>query len=281
LQPLDNLNDFESVSFLLKGLGSDYDLFVTSVTTRVDPLSIDELYGHLLAHEMRLEQQISFAGSHGPGSYFPSDASSASRPTCQICGKFGHIAARCCHRQDTSFTDQQQPPSPHAYYSTPVMLAEKVWYLDTGATHHITNDLQHLILTHEDYHRQDEIWVGNGTSLPVSHIGSASLNLSRCQFILKQLLRVPSICKNLLSVKQFALDNSVFFEFHSSYFVIKDSQTWIILHQGRINDGLYQLLPSPCSSSIKQALVGERTSANSWHKRLSHPAFRTVQTVIS
>jgi hypothetical protein len=40
LQPLDNLNDFESVSFLLKGLGSDYDLFVTSVTTRVDPLQL-------------------------------------------------------------------------------------------------------------------------------------------------------------------------------------------------------------------------------------------------
>jgi hypothetical protein len=52
------LNDFESVSFLLKGLGSEYDPFVTSVTTRVDPLSIDELYGLLLAHEMRLEQQV-------------------------------------------------------------------------------------------------------------------------------------------------------------------------------------------------------------------------------
>jgi len=53
------LNDFESVSFLLKGLGSEFDPFVTSTTTRVDPLSFDELYGHLLAHEMRIEQQLS------------------------------------------------------------------------------------------------------------------------------------------------------------------------------------------------------------------------------
>jgi hypothetical protein len=52
------LNDFESVSFLLKGLGSEFDPFFTSVTTRVDPLSFDELYGHLLTHEMRIEQQI-------------------------------------------------------------------------------------------------------------------------------------------------------------------------------------------------------------------------------
>jgi hypothetical protein len=60
------LNDFESVSFLLKGLGSKYDPFVTSVTTRVDPLSIDELYSHLLAHEMRLEQQIPAIDVHPP-----------------------------------------------------------------------------------------------------------------------------------------------------------------------------------------------------------------------
>ena len=46
------LNDFEIVSFLLASLGSDYDSFVTLVTTRVDPLSIEELYGHLLAHEL-------------------------------------------------------------------------------------------------------------------------------------------------------------------------------------------------------------------------------------
>ena len=51
------LNDFEIISFLLAGLGFEYDFFVTSVTTRVDPLTIDELNGHLLAHELWLEHQ--------------------------------------------------------------------------------------------------------------------------------------------------------------------------------------------------------------------------------
>ena len=51
------LNDFEITLFLLAGLGSEYDFFVTSVTTRVDSLTIDELNGHLLAHELRLEHQ--------------------------------------------------------------------------------------------------------------------------------------------------------------------------------------------------------------------------------
>jgi len=52
------LNDFKLLSFLLAGLGSEFDPFVTSVTTRVDPMSIEELYVHLLTHEMQLEHNL-------------------------------------------------------------------------------------------------------------------------------------------------------------------------------------------------------------------------------
>ena len=45
-------------NFLLS-LGSEYDSLVISVHQRVAPPSIDELYGHLLSHELRLEQQTS------------------------------------------------------------------------------------------------------------------------------------------------------------------------------------------------------------------------------
>ncbi|XP_059452816.1 uncharacterized protein LOC132183403 [Corylus avellana] len=64
------LNDFESVPFLLVGLGSDYDPFVTSVTTRVDPLTIDEINGHLLAHEMRIEHNMPIAEMQLPSANY-------------------------------------------------------------------------------------------------------------------------------------------------------------------------------------------------------------------
>uniref|UniRef100_A0A151UEF3 Uncharacterized protein n=1 Tax=Cajanus cajan TaxID=3821 RepID=A0A151UEF3_CAJCA len=38
---------------------------------------------------------------------------------------------------------------------------------------------------------------------------------------LNNLLLVPSITKNLVSVSQFARDNDVFFEFHSNYCFVK------------------------------------------------------------
>ncbi|KAF5458061.1 hypothetical protein F2P56_022125 [Juglans regia] len=48
------LNDYELIYFLLAGLGPEYDSFVTSVTTRVEHLSVEDLYDHLLAHEKAL-----------------------------------------------------------------------------------------------------------------------------------------------------------------------------------------------------------------------------------
>jgi len=50
------LKSSEFVSYLLAGLNSEYDPLVTSITTRVDPLSIEELYGYLLTYEQRINQ---------------------------------------------------------------------------------------------------------------------------------------------------------------------------------------------------------------------------------
>jgi hypothetical protein len=51
------LIDCEMVSYILSGLNSEYDSFVTTITTRLDPISMEELYGHLLTFKSQLEQQ--------------------------------------------------------------------------------------------------------------------------------------------------------------------------------------------------------------------------------
>ena len=49
----------DQVLYVLGGLGADYNSLVTSVTTRGDFPSIDELYSQLMTFENRLEQQRS------------------------------------------------------------------------------------------------------------------------------------------------------------------------------------------------------------------------------
>ena len=51
------IQDSELVSHILAGLGTDYESLVTSVTTRPDSIKLNDLYGYLLSHEIRLDQQ--------------------------------------------------------------------------------------------------------------------------------------------------------------------------------------------------------------------------------
>uniref|UniRef100_A0A2N9FDU4 Reverse transcriptase Ty1/copia-type domain-containing protein n=1 Tax=Fagus sylvatica TaxID=28930 RepID=A0A2N9FDU4_FAGSY len=175
------LNDIEMISFLLAGLGSDYDSFVTSVNTRVEPLSLEDLYGHLLAHELRLIQNqpsvdLSVAAANyaqkgssnrgGRGNRFPTTpqagcpsspghrtkhgrgrgrghSSNGSRPMCQVCGKLGHIAFTCYHRFDKAYATERNA-NLQALLATPQPQYDNNWYSDIGASHHLTSDLSNL-----------------------------------------------------------------------------------------------------------------------------------------
>jgi hypothetical protein len=50
------LREEETISYILAGLGPNYDLLVTSLTTRTDDITLDEVYSHLLAFEHCHEQ---------------------------------------------------------------------------------------------------------------------------------------------------------------------------------------------------------------------------------
>lgn len=48
------LIDYELINYILAGLGSKYDPIITSLTTRLDPMNIQKIYGHLMHSELRL-----------------------------------------------------------------------------------------------------------------------------------------------------------------------------------------------------------------------------------
>lgn len=50
-----SLQEEEIVSYILIGLGEEYDSFVTSMT-HIDSVSLTDLYAHILSYELRNEQ---------------------------------------------------------------------------------------------------------------------------------------------------------------------------------------------------------------------------------
>ena len=82
----------------------------------------------------------------------------------------------------------------------------------------------------------------NSQGLAINSSGSTKffLLLTLEPLSLKQLLHVPAITKNLISVSKFTKDNNVFFEFYPNHCAVKSQGTNKVLLQGSLDpDGLY------------------------------------------
>jgi hypothetical protein len=70
--------------------------------------------------------------------------------------------------------------------------------------------------------------------LHILHIGHSSIESNDRPLALCDVLHVPNITKNLLSVHKFTRDNDVFLNFIHGLFLVKDRNTRSKLLEGRI-----------------------------------------------
>jgi hypothetical protein len=138
----------------------------------------------------------------------PNNSNQCYQPKCQICDKLGHIAKSC-----PQLTSQNVSIN----CATTSTGKDKNWLLDSATSHNITGDLFNLSI-HSKYDGIDEVILGDGSSLVVSHIGSLSLHSPFRTFTLRDTLCVPNLCKNLISVHHLTKQNNVFVEFHPFHF---------------------------------------------------------------
>jgi hypothetical protein len=152
------------------------------------------------------------------------------------------------------------------------------WFTDTGATNHITGELNKLSI-HEKYDGRDHVHTASGTGMEISHIGHSVLHTPDSSLHLNNILHVPNAPKNLLSVHKLTLHNDIFIEFHALFFLIKDEATGTTLFKGPCRDGLYPLVTAYTGSS-KQAFLTIKPSSSTWHRRLGHPSSFVVQKIL-
>jgi Reverse transcriptase (RNA-dependent DNA polymerase)/gag-polypeptide of LTR copia-type/GAG-pre-integrase domain len=204
---------------------------------------------------------------------------------CQICYKKGHQARNCWYRSDLTNYPEVSSTTIQAHLAQPTIQANSAqpdsissgpdWYLDSGATHHVTNDINNLS-SYMPYDGMDSLKIGNGLGMRISHIGSCKLTLANYALVLSDVLYVPSFTKNLLSLSKLLHDNPILIEFHENCCVIKERLTLMPLLQIMLHEGLYiiSLHISP------NAFFGARVSANLWHSRLGHPSSSTTLQVL-
>ncbi|RVW82298.1 Retrovirus-related Pol polyprotein from transposon RE1 [Vitis vinifera] len=139
---------------------------------------------------------------------------------------------------------------PHAYIVAPNLDSNTSWFVDSGATHHMTIDSNTLDVS-DHYSGTGNVVVGNGQTLDIFSVGHTSFpsRKSSKSLHLTNVLHVPQITKNLISVAKFTQDNDVILEFDSHGCFVKDKKSREILLQGNLKEGLYQLDISKVSSN--------------------------------
>ncbi|KAH7519006.1 hypothetical protein FEM48_Zijuj09G0231700 [Ziziphus jujuba var. spinosa] len=113
------------------------------------------------------------------------------------------------------------------------------WFLDSGATNHIVADGDSL-LEQIEYQGNNKLVVGNDRNLEITHLGNTLIPSLSMIIKLNNVLVVPRIAKNLLSISQLTRDNELTAEFTAQCCFIKDKVGQIQL-KGVLQEGLYKL----------------------------------------
>ena len=108
--------------------------------------------------------------------------------------------------------------------ASPIADFQEAWFLDTGATHHLSHNEDNLQNTYP-YQAGDKVAVGNGKKLSISHVGSKTLHTPHQSFYLQSVFYVPHLTTNLISVSKFCQDNHSYFKFHPNFFYVNDQLT--------------------------------------------------------
>lgn len=218
-------------------------------------------------------QQVNTSGwNQPPGSQSQGSQSGNTRPVCQICGRVGHVALKCWNRFDNAY---QSNDTPHALAALQVSDSSgREWLADSGATAHMTpsaTNLQNSV----PYNGQETVMVADGTYLPITHVGSTTLNTTTGSLPLCDILVCPSMQKSLLSVSKLCDDFPCGVYFDANAVSVIDLNTQKVVTRGQRREKLY-VLEQPdfvAFYSNRQTVAGDLV----WHQRLGHANPQVLQ----
>ncbi|RVW32960.1 Retrovirus-related Pol polyprotein from transposon RE1 [Vitis vinifera] len=153
----------------------------------------------------------------------------------------------------------------------------KFWYVDSGASNHMTNNLTTLCHV-RPYIGQSSIQTANGSSLPIAAIGDASSKFT-------DVFLAPQLSTNLIFVSQL-VDNNCAVNFSSNGCVVQDQVTGEPIVKGPKVGCLFPLfvlIPdfSPLSSIKSFACNNVSDISMVWHRRLGHPNTQIFSHVLN
>lgn len=147
-----------------------------------------------------------------------------------------------------------------------------VWYLDNGASNHMTGERSKFTELNEKVTGQ--VRFGDGSTVDIKGKGAI---LFRCkngeERLFKEVYYIPSLCNNILSLGQFSEEgNRVVM--HGEYLWVYDKGEKLLMKVKRSCNRLYKILVETVDSKCLMSKTDEE--AWLWHTRLGHVNFQAL-----
>lgn len=145
------------------------------------------------------------------------------------------------------------------------------WIVDSGATNHVTGDITSFRNTIDI--PDCPVRLPNGQKVIATKEGVVKLD---DVMILRNVLFVPKLNCNLISVSQLVRESNCILQFTHSMCVIQDRDSRMVIGAGEQRDGLYLFRKAP----VVMAMQVQRTgSMDLWHQRLGHASEKIVKLI--
>lgn len=304
-----SLPDIFLMCKVLETLPSEYFAFKSSwMLMNKTERTIDNLTTQLCAHERALKQKHGVSSSETLTAKTDVEHRFKQKLVCNYCGKPNHTIKICRY-----WISDGKPPKPARYkhfvnreknlknnssnVNEIALLAESAqilfterdsesWYVDSGATNHITYIKDHFI-TFQKFSDEHTVKTANGDIVKAIGKGNikveATVNNNTHTLTLTDVWLVPDIKKNLFSTLS-AQDNQADSKFISytekCMFMVEDRL--ILMGFRKRNGGLYRLnlKHKITEKSMDVTLVDRMNLMQVYHERLAHQNMNHVAKVV-
>jgi hypothetical protein len=145
------------------------------------------------------------------------------------------------------------------------------WIFVLGASSHMSSNMNFLLACFPSPY--SSVTIGDGSTIPVTCTGHSTIPNSN--FLLCNILFVPSLIKNLISVRRFTTDNQVILAFDHFGLSVKDLKTEEVLAHYNSTSDLHPL-PGASTSTPHTRIA----SVHLWDRQLGHPNKTTLSSLL-
>ena len=266
---------------LLRSLSSSFEGLSIALEAQMDEISIDDLHARIYREEAR---QKAAAGSHAAA--LSTRSNDTRRPRfdkrkmkCYHCGKKGHLRSECRKRkqEEAAANDEKKEDSTaHAMMCRTSPQLRSCWYVDSGASFHICNNLKYYTSEVKSI-SPIQIQIGDGSMMTAKYSGDISAvfetAFGRFHVTLCDVLFIPQSSVNLISVAQVQCKGySV--QFQDDECRITQARTNSVALRLRRNGNGYHVRAVHIAGA--NAHVASSVE-DMWHKRLGHIGQKAMQ----